>query len=96
MVHSTQAPPFDGYVNEFFEVEKVIDYYRQNNLMKFYETLRSIHRIEFMAYKQQYLENNYYYIRSGKMICFHVTIAILSILGLIVSINTFPGAYGRA
>ena len=97
MVYETNAPPFPGYVNEYFEVKEqsTVAYYAQNNRMSFYTQLQTTYKGSFMAYKQEFVENNYDYITSGKMICFHMTFMIISIIGAIISISAFPSVYGR-
>ena len=45
-----------------------------------------------MAYKQEFLDNYYDYITSGKMICFHMTFMTIS---AIISVSAFPSVYGR-
>ena len=97
MIYETDAPPFPGYVNEYFEVKEqsTIAYYTQNNKMSFYTQLQTTYKGLFMAYKQEFVDNNYDYITSGKMICFHMTFMIISIVGAIISVTAFPSAYGR-
>ena len=48
-----------------------------------------------MAYKQEFLDNYYDYITSGRMICFHMTFMTISIIGAIISVSAFPSVYGR-
>jgi len=48
-----------------------------------------------MAYNQEFLDNYYTYIRSVKMIVFHIAFMTISVLGAYLSIKLFPKAYGR-
>lgn len=63
--------------------------------MEVFRTIQTVHKGKFMAYKESFLSNNYYYIRSVKMIAFHAAFMLLSILGTVVSVSAFPSAYGR-
>ena len=63
--------------------------------MSFYAELQTTHRGSFMAYRQEFLDDYYDYITSGKMICFHMTFMIISIIGAIISVSAFPSVYGR-
>ena len=46
MVHEVNAPPFPGYVNEYFEFkkDKAMAYYSKNNKMSFYAELQTTHK----------------------------------------------------
>ena len=99
MIHESQAPPFPGYVNEYFSIESevTLTYYQQSNtLREFFVHVKKDYQGEFMAYKNDFIENYYTYIRSAKMICFHITFMLLSIFGFIVSVTVFASAYGRS
>jgi hypothetical protein len=76
--------------------EQTIHYYRSQNKWDFYQKIVSTHQGQFMAYKQIFLDQNYYYIRSVKMIAFHIAFIIFAIIGMIISVKVFPSAYGRS
>jgi hypothetical protein len=49
----------------------------------------------FMAYHSDFITERYQYIVSARMIGFHITFMIFSIVGLVVSVSIFPVLYGR-
>ena len=64
-------------------------------MMKIFEEIKTVHKGEFMAFKQDFIEDNYTYIRSAKMIAFHVTMMLIAIFGIVISVKAFPSIYGR-
>lgn len=49
----------------------------------------------FMAYQNDFVTERYAYIRSPKMVAFHICFMTFSVLGLVVSIKIFPVLYGQ-
>ncbi len=61
----------------------------------YFQAIIANHKAKFMAYTQDFLDLRYNYINSCKMIAFHITFTIFSILGLVVSVAAFPVLYGK-
>ena len=98
MIPEKNAPPFPGYVNEYFSFEEqttIAFFHKSKELEAFFLELKKSHKGEFMAYTSEFVENNYTYIRSGKMFCFHLTFMIISVLGFVISVQLFGSVYGR-
>lgn len=64
--------------------------------MSVFLTLASQNKGKFMAYKPNFLEINYDYILSLKMIIFHFLIIALATTGLVFSLRFYPKQYGRS
>ena len=95
MVPASKAPPFYGNL-EFFDMESQVIYgfYTKASMVEYFTHLQESSSLGyFMAY-QPYFLDSYSYITSGKMICFHISLMIAAILGLIFSISLFPEFYG--